>query len=362
MRYRFFFIIGLVVVLLVTLAWYFSSIFFYLIISIVITTLLRPLVNLVSKVQFLGAKFPRSLSILISFLLLIVVFSSFLLLFIPLISDQIEVISGLNFDQIYGKLSQPISSLESILIEYEVVEQKPGFLVDTLRKELFGFIRNIDFTKIINSLISATGSFFIGLLAISFMTFFLLYENGILRRMIISLIPNKYFEVFIAAMFKTEKLLSNYLLGLLMQMVAIFSIAAVGLSIFGIKYALTIALFAAFANLIPYLGPILGASFGILVGLSTMGNFDLNQETVIYIIEIISVFVVVQVTDNVVLQPLIFSKSVKAHPLEIFIIIFVGATIGQIPGMVAAIPAYTIIRVTASEVYAGFKEYRVFQT
>lgn len=362
MKYKFFFIIGLVIVLLIALAWYFSSIFIYLVLSIVITTLLRPLVNIISKFQFLGARFPRPLSILASFFILIVVFSSFVLLFIPLIIDQIEIISGLNFDRIYATLSKPIASLESILIEYEVVDQESGFLVDTLRKELFGFIRNIDFTSIINSLISFTGSFFVGVLAVSFMTFFLLYENGILRRMIISLIPNQYFEVFIAAMFKTEKLLSNYLLGLLFQMMAIFSIAAIGLSIFGIKYALTIALFAAFANLIPYLGPILGATFGLLVGFSTMGNFELTQESVIFIVEIVSVFVVVQITDNVVLQPLIFSKSVKAHPLEIFIIIFVGATIGQIPGMIAAIPAYTIIRVTASEVYAGFKDYRVFQT
>ncbi len=329
--------------------------------AIVISTLLRPLVNTITKVQLLGTRPPRSLAILFSFLLMAVLLSSFVLLFIPLLTEQIEVISRLNFDQIYATLSAPVESVETLLIDYEVVNQKEGFLVDTFKSEVFGAIRDINFTKIINSLISATGTFFIALLAVSFITFFLLYENGILRRMVISLIPNQYFEVFIAAMFKTEKLLSNYLLGLFFQMLAIFSIASIGLSIFGVKYALTIAIFAAFANLIPYLGPILGGTFGILVGLSTMGSFGLNQQTIILIVEIVSVFAVVQVTDNVLLQPLIFSKSVKAHPLEIFIIIFVGATIGQIPGMIAAIPAYTIVRVTASEVYAGFREYRVFQ-
>lgn len=113
--------------LLIALAWYFSSIFIYLVLSIVITTLLRPLVNIISKFQFLGARFPRPLSILASFFILIVVFSSFVLLFIPLIIDQIEIISGLNFDRIYATLSKPIASLELILIEYEVVDQESGF-------------------------------------------------------------------------------------------------------------------------------------------------------------------------------------------------------------------------------------------
>jgi predicted PurR-regulated permease PerM len=119
--------------------------------------------------------------------------------------------------------------------------------------------------------------------------------------------------------------------------------------------------FAAVANLIPYLGPILGACFGIVVGISTSGHITLSRELFILVVKILSVFGVVQVTDNVLLQPLIFSKSVKAHPLEIFVVIFAGATIAGIPGMIAAIPAYTIIRVSVIEVYAGVKGYRVFK-
>ena len=348
-------------VLLIALAWYFSNIFLYLIISIVLTTLLRPLVNLIARFQIMGRKIPRALAIMVSFFFMIVLLSSFVLLFVPLITDQIQVISSLEFDNVYNYVSQPIGSLEEFLIENQLVDQETGFLVDNLRSLSFNKINEINFTQVINGLLSVTGNFFVGLLAVSFITFFLLYESGILRRTIISIIPNQYFEVFIGAMFKTEKLLSNYLLGLLFQMLSIFSMVAVGLSVFGVKYALTIAVFAAFANLIPYLGPVLGASFGLIVSLSTSGNIGLDQSTIILLIEILAVFSIVQVTDNVFLQPLIFSKSVKAHPLEIFIIIFAGAAIGAISGMVAAIPVYTILRVTSKEVYAGFKEYRVFQ-
>ncbi len=72
-------------------------------------------------------------------------------------------------------------------------------------------------------------------------------------------------------------------------------------------------------------------------------------------------FAVIQLTDNLLLQPLIFSKSVKAHPLEIFIIIFAGATVAGIPGMIAAIPVYTVVRVLAMEFYRGYKSYHIFK-
>jgi predicted PurR-regulated permease PerM len=73
------------------------------------------------------------------------------------------------------------------------------------------------------------------------------------------------------------------------------------------------------------------------------------------------VFATVQVVDNIFLQPMIFSKSVKAHPLEIFIVIFAGATLAGIPGMIAAIPGYTVIRVSVMEIYRGYKSYHIFK-
>lgn len=156
-------------------------------------------------------------------------------------------------------------------------------------------------------------------------------------------------------------LLASYLIGLLLQVFLLFCLASMGLSILGIKYALTIAIFAAIANIIPYAGPIIGAVFGLIVGMSTIGFQGTGQEVFVLSVKIISVFALVQVTDNLVLQPLIFSKSVKAHPLEIFIAIFAGATLGGILGMVVAIPVYIILRTVMSEVYSGYKQYQVFK-
>ena len=97
-----------------------------------------------------------------------------------------------------------------------------------------------------------------------------------------------------------------------------------------------------------------------MVGLST-GDFNTTNEVYLFLFKVLTVFSIVQVSDNVILQPFIFSKSVKAHPLEIFVIIFVGAKIAGVLGMIFAIPVYTIFRVSIKEFYKGYREYRIFR-
>lgn len=355
-------VIGVLVVLLGIAVWYFSNIFAYLTISLVLAAVLRPLTNQINRIELFGGKLPRFIAILGSYTVVLMVLALFVLLFVPLIYDQIEVLNSLKFNVVFNSMVEPLIWVEEFLISSHLTDKPEGFFVESTRSGIIEFIQSINFTEIINRLLSFTGNFFVGVLAVTFITFFLLYEKGIIRRHIIAIIPNQYFEVFISALYKIERLLSNFLLGILFQMFSVFSIASIGLSILGVNYAVTIAVFAAVANLIPYLGPLLGSIFGILVAVSTSGDIALSNSTIILMVKVVSVFAVVQATDNIVLQPLIFSKSVKAHPLEIFVIIFVGATIAGIPGMIAAIPVYTVIRVSFTEIYAGFNQYKVFKS
>lgn len=347
---------------LVLLAWLFLDIFIYIAFAIVISSILRPVTNYLSRFQVFGLRMPRLLAVLLSFSLLIIVIAGFIVLFIPLVDEQIEVLTGLNYERIYDRIMIPVQNLEELLINYGLSREEEGFLTENLKSSIAQMITNIKVSNILNTVLSFTGSFFIGVLAVSFIAFFLLHEMAPIRRKFISLIPNKYFEVTIAALNKIERLLSYYLLGLLIQMFSIFALASFGLSIVGVKYALTIALFAAVANLVPYLGPILGAIFGIIVAVSTGTDLVTSQDYLFLTVKIVAVFGAVQLIDNILLQPLIFSKSVRAHPLEIFLIIFAGATIAGIPGMIAAIPIYTILRVSISELYRGYKGYSIFKT
>ncbi|MDZ7606685.1 MAG: AI-2E family transporter [Cyclobacteriaceae bacterium] len=344
------------------LAWYFSNIFFYFVISMVLATIMRPLTNYLSKQQIFNFRVPRAMAILLSFSLLILLISIFITLFLPLVYDQVQILSVVNLDSLVVRLNTPVLWIENNLLRYNLGNYNEGFLMEGLKKSLSKLIYEIDITAIIENLLFFTGNFFIGLMAVVFITFFLLFEKGLVRKLIIRLIPNEYFEVTIAGLYKVEKLLSNYLLGLLFQMTAIFTISFAGLSFVGIKYAASISLFAAVINLIPYMGPLLGSIFAVVIGFSTAGLqvFDSN-EYIILAVKILTVFGIMKLIDDMVLQPLIFSKSVKAHPLEIFIIIFAGATLAGAVGMIIAIPAYTIIRVFSMEALKAYKSYQIFK-
>ncbi|OYX18368.1 MAG: AI-2E family transporter [Algoriphagus sp. 32-45-6] len=357
---RFFIYLFLFLITFLVFGWYFSNITLYLVISLIFAALLRPLTNRLNEFHVLGQHIPRWFAILVSFGAIVSLLFLLGMTFIPLISEQIVILSQLDLEGIYFQIQEPITQVERFLLRYQLIDQGPGELFTQIQNSALEMIKRFDIGGFIGGLIGITSGLLIGTMAVAFITFFLLLENGLLRRNILNLIPNSYFELSVATFTKVEKLLSNYLFGLLIQILAIFSIAGLGLTLVGVEYALTIAMFAAVANLIPYAGPILGAVFGIIVGIST-GTFATDQEYTYFLIKILSVFAVVQVTDNVLLQPMIFSKSVKAHPLEIFVIIFAGAKIAGIVGMIFAIPVYTIFRVSVMEFYKGYKSYRIFK-
>jgi predicted PurR-regulated permease PerM len=357
---RFFVYLILFFLTFLLFGWYFSAISFYLVTSLILAALLRPLTNKVNEVHILGQHIPRGIAILASFATVISIVFLLGLLFFPLINRQVILLSDLDLDSIYLQLEVPLEKLERFLMKYQLIENKKGILLEELRLSVKGVLQKFDIGGFISSVISVTTQVFIGTMAIAFITFFLLLENGLLRRNLLNLIPNAYFELSVATFTKVEKLLSNYLFGLLLQVLAIFLLAALGLSVAGVEYALTIALFAAITNMIPYAGPLLGTIFGIVVGIST-GDFSTDSDYSFFLVKIITVFTAVQITDNLLIQPVIFSKSVKAHPLEIFVIIFAGAKIAGILGMIFAIPVYTIFRVSVLEFYSGYKSYKIFK-
>ena len=353
--------IALIALIVVGLSWLFSTILLYFVSSLIFSSLLRPVTDYLSEIYFMQMKLPRVLAVIVSFIILISILTLFVLLFIPLISEQIRILSSLDLEKLMGYLSNTLGSLEAFLIRVLHLEKEPGFLSEALQENLFAFLERLEVSYIINFTIQFSTAFFVAVLAVIFITFFLLYERGLLRRNIIQLIPNKYFELTITALHKVEKLLSNYLLGLSLQIFSIFSLTALGLTMVGINYALTIALFAALVNVVPYIGPVIGSVFAIVIGLSTTQLPDIPDASLFALIKILAVFTVVHLIDNLISQPLIFSKSVKAHPLEIFVAIFAGATIGGPVGMIAAIPVYTIVRVSVMEFRKGYKQYRVFK-
>lgn len=230
------------------------------------------------------------------------------------------------------------------------------------KNNLYSFLDPSLIPKFFASVVGTLGSFVVGLMSVFFIAFFFLKEQGLFNTMISGVVPDKHVRKVIQAINEISTLLIRYFIGVLSQITIITIFVSVTLSILGVKNALLIGFFAALMNIIPYIGPIIGAMFAAVITISSNIGIPfypvdgVEQATMLpLLIKVFAVFATMQLMDNFILQPNIFSKSVKAHPLEIFLVILIGANIGGIVGMVLAIPAYTVVRVIAKVFLSEFK-------
>ena len=177
------------------------------------------------------------------------------------------------------------------------------------------------------------------------------------REFIILLVPTNIETKVIHILDSISFLLRRYFIGLVFEVFMVMLLDTIGLTIVGIafEHAVVIALFCGLFNVIPYLGPWMGAALGLLIGAALHINADFMSVTLPLLGWMTLVFALVQVADNILFQPLIYSSSVKAHPLEIFLVILAAGSMAGIIGMILAIPVYTILRVVAKEFFDNMK-------
>jgi predicted PurR-regulated permease PerM len=227
---------------------------------------------------------------------------------------------------------------------------------EQIRKKLFQYISPSQvITRSVFFVVSFFGNFLVIFSSVSFIAFFFLKDEELFGRAIKAAIPNKQMGKTDTALTKIKYLLTRYFSSILLQVSLILLYVSLLLSFFGIPNSFLIAFFAAILNVIPYVGPLIGASFAMLVTVSSNLDADFYVETLPMLYKVAGVFFSMQLLDGFVLQPYIFSNSVSAHPLEIFLVIIIGAKLGGITGMVVAIPLYTIIRVIAAVFLQEFK-------
>jgi predicted PurR-regulated permease PerM len=213
------------------------------------------------------------------------------------------------------------------------------------------------FTDIFGSLASAISNIFIALFSITFITFFFLKDEGLFNKGVILLVPTKHEQAIRNVLSSTKDLLMRYFVGIFAQMLGMIILTTIGLYLIKIDFqtCLVIALFVGIINVIPYIGKLIGTIFGIVIAIASKIQVLPSDQLVTLFILICVVFAIVHLIDNIFLQTLIFSNSVKAHPLEIFLVILIAGHLAGITGMLVAIPGYTVIRVFAKQFLNNFK-------
>ncbi len=331
--------------------WYFSNVLAYILVAAVLSLIGRPLVGLLDQVRIGNFRLPDGLRAMLVLVLIWLVVFGFFRLFVPLIANEASELSQIDSQLLLQKLEKPIDRVEEWYDDFYAGQEDVPSLEALINERIKSVLNISVITNFFRSVVGLLGNVFIAVFSISFITFFFLKEKSIITDFIVLLIPQKHEQAICKAMTSTRRLLMRYFAGLLAQATGILILASIGMVIIGIDFslALTIGLIMAIINVIPYLGPYLGGAIGILLGVANNLDMNFSAELLPMVLSMLSVVVIVQLVDNFLFQPLIFGTSVKAHPLEIFLVIIIAGTLAGIPGMILGIPTYTVIRVFAKE-------------
>lgn len=281
---------------------------------------------------------------MITMLTIFVIFGIFVVIIAPLIIHQANIISSINIEAFISHFQEPMDKLDSFLVQYNVINSGET-LTQYIQLQISELVDLAHFTNFFSNLVSATGSVLMGIFIVLFLTYYFLLDDKLLKNIFLILSPEKYVNDVEKALHDSKFLLVRYFHGILTEVLIMMSLETIGLLIIGVPNAVLIGFFGGLMNVIPYLGPIIGMCFGIVLGVLSelsAGNYDALLYT---IIGVAAVFGGSNIIDNLVLQPLIYSRSVKAHPVEVFLAIIIGGKISGIVGMILAIPTYTIIKV-----------------
>ena len=328
------------IVLLCYFLYKIESVIVYIAIAAVISLIGRPIVLFLRQ----KLKFKNTLAVIVAMLILISVFVGLILLFIPLIVEQGHNLSLLDIN----KLQTNVEDLYTQVITYFEINNIN--IEESLNNS--SLLSKIDYSIIpnfLNSVISGLGSFSVGLFSVLFISFFFLKDSKLFENGLLVFVPDSKESRLSKSFDKIKDLLSRYFVGLIFQILIIFIIYTIGLLIVGVENAIVIAFLCALLNLIPYIGPLVGGF--LMITLTMTSNLDTGFASIIFskIIWVFVVFIIGQLVDNFFSQPFIFSKSVKSHPLEIFLVILIAGILFGVVGLIVAIPAYTAIKVVLKE-------------
>lgn len=342
------------------LCWYFRSVLVYIIAAFVVSLVGQPVMRALRKVRIKGRGAPDWL---LAILTLVIIFVLLLLL----VTQIIPVVTGIIREAASGSQTLPDGSLLDQANEWLIAtfpSLGPDFdgvaLLTAKLKEMTSLSA---VTGILGSVASAVASLAVGAFATVFISFFFIKDDRLFSRIVAAVVPDRHEARVGTAIVEIEGLLSRYFLGLIVEIIGVMAVDFLLLWLvagIGASNALGISFIAGLLNIIPYVGPLIGEVLGVTlcVILKYTTGAGLDVDIWWFALIVLGLMLAAQLVDNIIYQPLIYSTSIKAHPLEIFIVLLIAGHIGGAVGMLVAIPAYTVIRVIASRFFYHWKPVR----
>ncbi len=338
--------IGLAGLLLLALiVYYYSNLIAYAVIAMLLSYMLDPIVN---RLQAAGMSRTFSTTITLATLLLVIVWGSTSV--IPMVANQMASLARQLDIENLRFIAEQIEM--SIIGTFEFIPE--GFLRNNIAVFSDNYFNMEQISNLLGDAIGIFTNLFAAFLVIPFATFFFLKDGHKIRRDLLKLVPNKYFETILSLVDKIETRLGFYFRSVFVQCTLVGIASWLALSVAGLNNAASVGIAIGVANSIPYFGPLIGYILSIVISIIETGDFSLVIPCILAVLS-------AQILDNVVLQPLIFSKSADMHPVAILFIILIGAQTAGILGMLIAIPIATIIKISINQVTWSFNNYRIFR-
>lgn len=355
-----------IIAIFLTIAYFickmFGNVIMYILGAAVVSLVGRPLMTLMGKIRIRRKPLPVWLCALVTILLVVSVLLGIFFLVTPVFTGIAADISKANITDSARTLIRPLRRWNDYL---RMTFPSLGYdfkIENFMFKHLSSIFDVSKFSNVISGLASFIASFGVGLFSIIFIAFFFVKDEHLFANIVASFIPDEYEVKARESMGEIGTLMSRYFSGLLIEMTGVAIIDFLGLLLIakmGVKYSLGIAFMAGLLNIIPYLGPLMGEALGVILAVvikyCCATSYGLDVQVVPFMLIVLGIMLCAQFVDNVVYQPLIYSSSIKAHPLEIFIVLLLGGSFGGILGMLIAVPAYTVVRVIAIHFFGDVK-------
>ena len=187
---------------------------------------------------------------------------------------------------------------------------------------------------------------------IPFVMFALMKSGPLIRRKLLSGVPNRYFEFAMTVFYKADAHLGGYLRGQALIALLVGGTTAIGLGLLDVDYYLLLGLITGLANFVPYVGFVVSGSLTALVSIVTTGGME-------EVAAVVVLFVFIQTLENIVFQPLITGKTVSMHPVMVLLAILVGGRVAGVLGMALAVPVAAVLKVFFLETAIGLRRYHL---
>ena len=317
-------IIKILVVLAVALAVYFlRDLVLVLLTAVVVASAINPMASWLVRY-----KFPRVLAVLFVYILAFALIFSTLFFFLP---PLFEDFSGIVF-KIPAQLNSLVANnpswntmvtlfgnFSTQLSVQDVVNK--GVMDSPLPSNMFDLTRSI-FSSVLSFILIVVISFYLAV-----------QKNGV-ENFLRVVIPNKREDYIIDLWKRTERKIGLWMQGQLLLAVIIGPLVYLGLTLFQIKYALTLAIVASVFEIIPIFGPILSSVPAVILGFGDSVTLGLIM---------IGFYLIIHQFENHLLYPLVVKKIIGVNPLIVILSLLVGYELAGFLGIILSVPMATLL-------------------